>query len=56
MVGTSGPYDSGGSATATELSVTVPYLETPLLLYVAASDHEVSGVLVQEKEQGCETV
>jgi hypothetical protein len=25
--------------------------EAPLLLYVAASDHAVSGVLVQEKEQ-----
>jgi hypothetical protein len=31
-------------------TVTVPKLEAPLLLYVAASDHAVSGVLVQEKE------
>jgi hypothetical protein len=30
--------------------VTEPDLEAPLLLYVAASDHAVSGVLVQEKE------
>ena len=31
--------------------VTVPDLEAPLLLYVAASDHAVSGVHVQEKEE-----
>ena len=31
--------------------VTVPDLKAPLLLYVAASDHAVSGVLVQEKEE-----
>jgi hypothetical protein len=29
----------------------VPNPEAPLLLYVAASDHAVSGVLVQEKEK-----
>ena len=34
-----------------KLLVTVPDLEAQLLLYVAASDHAVSGVLVQEKEQ-----
>ena len=31
--------------------VTVPDPEAPLLLYVAASDHVVSGVLIQEKEE-----
>jgi len=31
--------------------VIVPDLEAPLLLYVAASDHAVNGVLVQEKEK-----
>ena len=31
--------------------VIVPDLETPLLLYVAASDHAVSGLLVQEKKE-----
>ena len=31
--------------------VIVPDLEAPLLLYVVASDHAVSGVLVQEKEE-----
>jgi len=36
---------------ASKLLVTVPDPEAPLLLYVAASDHAVSGVLVQEKEQ-----
>ena len=36
---------------ATRLLVTVPDPEAPLLLYVAASDHAVSGVLVQEKEE-----
>jgi hypothetical protein len=35
---------------ATKLLVTVPEPEAPLLLYVAASDHAISGVLVQEKE------
>ena len=29
----------------------VPNPEAPLLLYVAASDHAVSGVLVQEKKE-----
>ena len=36
---------------ATRLMVTVPNPEAPLLLYVATSDHAVSGVLVQEKEE-----
>ena len=36
---------------ATKLLVTMPDPEAPLLLYVAASDHAVSGVLVQEKEE-----
>ena len=36
---------------ATSLVVTVLDPEAPLLLYVAASDHAVSGVLVQEKEE-----
>jgi len=36
---------------ATKLMVTVPDPEASLLLYVAASDHAVSGVLVQEKEE-----
>ena len=36
---------------ATKVLVIVPDLEAPLLLYVAASDHTVSGVLVQEKEE-----
>ena len=36
---------------ATKLIVTVLDLEAPLLLYVVASDHAVSGVLVQEKEE-----
>ena len=36
---------------ATRLLVIVPDLEAPLLLYVAASDHVVNGVLVQEKEE-----
>ena len=31
--------------------VIVPDLEAPLLLYVAASDHAVSGVLVHEKDE-----
>ena len=35
----------------TKLMVTVLDPEAPLLLYVAASDHVVSGVLVQEKEE-----
>ena len=36
---------------ASKLLVTVPDLEAPLLLYVVASDHAVSGILVQEKEE-----
>jgi hypothetical protein len=35
---------------ASTLIVTTPSLEAPLLLYVVAFDHAVSGVLVQEKE------
>ena len=35
----------------TKLLVTVPDPEAPLLLYVAASDHAVDDVLVQEKEE-----
>jgi hypothetical protein len=37
---------------ATRLLVTIPESEVPLLLYVAASDHAVSGVLVHDKEEG----
>jgi hypothetical protein len=37
---------------ATRLMVTVLDPEAPLLLYVAASDHAVSGVLAHEKEEG----
>ena len=36
---------------AARLFVTVLNLEAPLLLYVTASNHVVSGVLVQEKEE-----
>jgi hypothetical protein len=36
---------------ASKLLVTVPDPEAPLLLYVAASNHAVSGVLIQEKEE-----
>jgi hypothetical protein len=36
---------------ATRLMVTVPEPEAPLLLYVAASNHAVSGVLIQEKQE-----
>ena len=36
---------------ATKLLVTVLDSEAPLLLYVAASDHKISGVLVQDKEE-----
>ena len=35
---------------ASNLIVTLPSSEAPLLLYVAASNHAVSAVLVQEKE------
>ena len=41
---------------ATKLLVIVLYLEAPLLLYVAASDHVVSGVLVQEKEENSKII
>jgi hypothetical protein len=34
---------------ATRLMVTVPDLEAPLLLYIVAYYHAISGVLVQEK-------
>ena len=36
---------------ATKLMVTVPDPKAPLLFYVATSDHAVSGILVQEKEE-----
>ena len=36
---------------ARKLLVTVLDPEAPLLLYIAASDHAVSGVLDQEKEE-----
>ena len=36
---------------ASELLVIVPDPEAPLLLYVIASDHVVSGVLIQEKKE-----
>ena len=41
---------------ASNLMVIVPDLDTPLLLYVAASDHAVSGVLVQEKRDESKTM
>jgi uncharacterized protein (UPF0179 family) len=41
---------------ATELLVTVPEPEAPLLLYVAASDHAVSGALIQEEQKGSEVI
>jgi hypothetical protein len=41
---------------ASKLLVTVPDPEAPLLLYVAASDHAVSGVLVQEKDEGSKVI
>jgi hypothetical protein len=41
---------------ATKLMVMVPDLEVPLLLYVAASDHTVSGVLAHKKEEGTKVV
>jgi hypothetical protein len=41
---------------ATKLMVIVPDPEAPLLLYVAASDHAVSGVLVHEKEEGAKVI
>ena len=36
---------------ASKLLVTVPDPKVPLLLYVVASDHAVTGVLVQEKKE-----
>ena len=33
---------------ASQLAVSVPEMEDPLLLYIAASDHAVSAVLVHE--------
>jgi hypothetical protein len=41
---------------ASKLLVTVLDPEAPLLLYMAASDHAVSGVLVQEKEEGSKVI
>jgi hypothetical protein len=41
---------------ATKLMVIVPDPKAPLLLYVAASDHAVSGVLVDEKEEGAKII
>ena len=36
---------------ATNLLVTVPELEIPVVLYLAASEHAVSAVLVHEKKE-----
>ena len=41
---------------ATSLVVTVLDPEAPLLLYVAAFDHAVSEVLVQEKEEDSKVI
>jgi hypothetical protein len=41
---------------ATKLMVTTLESEAPLLLYIAASDHAVSTVLVQEKEEGSKAI
>jgi hypothetical protein len=41
---------------ASKLLVAVPDSKAPLLLYVEASDHAVSGVLVQEKEEGSRVI
>ena len=41
---------------ASKLLVIVLDPEAPLLLYVAASEHTVSGVLVQEKEEGSKVI
>jgi ribonuclease HI len=41
---------------AKELLVIVPELEAPLLLYVAASDHAVSGALIQEEQKGAQVI
>jgi uncharacterized membrane protein len=40
----------------TKLMVIVPDSEAPLLLYVAAIDHAVSGVLAHKKEEGTNKV
>jgi hypothetical protein len=36
--------------------ITVPDPKTPLLLYVAASDHAVSTVLIKEKQNDSRTI
>jgi hypothetical protein len=41
---------------ANKLMVTTSDSEAPLLLYMAASDHVVSAVLVQKKEEGAKVV
>ena len=41
---------------ASKFLVTVLDPEAPLLLYVAASDHAVSEVLVQEKEEDSKVI
>jgi hypothetical protein len=41
---------------ATKLMVTVSDPEVPLLLYVATSDHAVSGVLIHEKYGGAKII
>jgi hypothetical protein len=41
---------------ATKLVVTVPEPEAPFLLYMAASDRAISGVLVHEKEEGSKVI
>jgi hypothetical protein len=41
---------------ASKLLVIVPNPKAPLLLYVAASDHAVSGVLVQKKEENTKII
>jgi hypothetical protein len=41
---------------ATKFMVTVPDSKAPLLLYVAASDHVVNGVLVHDKEEGVKII
>jgi hypothetical protein len=41
---------------ATELLITVPEPKALLLLYVAASDHAVSGALIQEEQKGPEVI
>jgi hypothetical protein len=41
---------------AKELLVTVPEPEAPLLLYVAASDHAISGALIQVEQKGAQVI